>query len=694
MIAAKSRGAFSFFEQLLANNAIAFWLVVISCSMIYCYSADFPIVSYDSFWHLKTGQDFLSAGKPLFYDHYSFTYPGTHISGSPYIFQLIFALVSFIVGDEYCHYVMRIFAYACLLVSYLFFHRMIHAGSSILLVSLPLIILFLQMRSLVRPELFDYCFVVTALILYIRGADSSSTKYYMAVVFFMLIWANYHAAIVGYIIFFGFYLDRGIGLLRLKAGWSLYLAWFFSGILLLGVGFINPSFEHALSILLQNSGLWVTNINEYAPLHKTDSFIKFVPLWLLSFFTSCYLWMRGKYGLGIVNIAFSVIAWLVMGFVTVFGVFLACMVAYSLTLFATSSEAVKIGLRVLLGLYTLVIGYLLVINMNYKSQQAISLPEGIVQYLNSKPEGGNIFNDYKVGGYLAYSLGPAYNIYIDGRSNILYPKLFVEEYFGLINQANHPKLEALINRYDVQYLVFPYTKKMLWLTLNVDSYGVEYIDRDFVLLSKKEANLSVAAFLYHFPMCWDSGLFPQLKSEAETGLRRLGSESALRPMLGDVAQLTKLDVGSLRHLLEAEKVKNWSSERRRFWAFVAFDLELYGDAINLFNSLLNKMEYLDYFMLIYSLMEAGKLKEAEYLLNQSDSSWPKLIGKNPTMNEKYILYSLYGHLEAVHGLSETSSTHIAALAKELSPSFHGTPRYKKNPIPKFYCDALIPIIGN
>ncbi|MFV1976479.1 MAG: hypothetical protein ACC651_12085, partial [Candidatus Scalindua sp.] len=46
-------------------------------------------LSFDSFWQLKMGLDWLENDLSLWRDHFSFTFNGEAISGPPYLFQIL-----------------------------------------------------------------------------------------------------------------------------------------------------------------------------------------------------------------------------------------------------------------------------------------------------------------------------------------------------------------------------------------------------------------------------------------------------------------------------------------------------------------------------------------------------------------------------------------------------------------------------
>ena len=62
---------------------------------------------------------------------------------------------------------------------------------------------------------------------------------------------------------------------------------------------------------------------------------------------------------------------------------------------------------------------------------AKSMPVGSVEYIDRMRPPGRLFNSYNWGGYLAWTLYPAYPVYIDGRTD-LYGDAFLRRYLRIV----------------------------------------------------------------------------------------------------------------------------------------------------------------------------------------------------------------------------------------------------------------------
>ena len=80
----------------------------------------------------------------------------------------------------------------------------------------------------------------------------------------MWIWTLYHSSVVGYVIFFGLFLDCAVTLFNSKSSTAEWLKWLFWGVLILIVGYLNPSFSHPLEVMMSPPE-WKSIIQEYMP---------------------------------------------------------------------------------------------------------------------------------------------------------------------------------------------------------------------------------------------------------------------------------------------------------------------------------------------------------------------------------------------------------------------------------------------
>ena len=132
----------------------------------------------------------------------------------------------------------------------------------------------LQLRLMVRPELFSYTFSIVALMLYFRSKNTLSVGSILPMVLLMWIWTSYHSSIIGYVIFLGFFLDVAVDQFKSKASLGVWTKWLLWGLLIVAVGFINPGLSHPVLQALTFPEEWKTSIMEY---RTPEQFVGFHP---------------------------------------------------------------------------------------------------------------------------------------------------------------------------------------------------------------------------------------------------------------------------------------------------------------------------------------------------------------------------------------------------------------------------------
>ena len=78
------------------------------------------------------------------------------------------------------------------------------------------------------------------------------------------------------------------------------------------------------------------------------------------------------------------------------------------------------------------------------------MPAGAVEYIRRTRPPGRLFNSYNWGGYLAWTLYPAYPVYIDGRTD-LYGDAFVRRYLRIV--AGQEEWQAALEREGIRLVV-------------------------------------------------------------------------------------------------------------------------------------------------------------------------------------------------------------------------------------------------
>ena len=199
-------------------------VILIAFSALIVTSLRSP-VALDPFWHLQMGKDWIENGLSPWVDHYSYTYQGHAITNPPVIFQALLYFTTSQFGLETGFKVLRFGCFLLTLCATLLLLRQIRAPAILYALIVPMIVFLLEMRAMVRPELLSYTLSIIALMLYIRARNTISANNLIPMVALMWFWSFYHSSVVGYIIFFGFFLDCAVAQFESKAPKSIWVKW-------------------------------------------------------------------------------------------------------------------------------------------------------------------------------------------------------------------------------------------------------------------------------------------------------------------------------------------------------------------------------------------------------------------------------------------------------------------------------------
>ena len=94
------------------------------------------VFTFDTFWHLQMGKDWLENGLSPWIDHYSFTFHGKEISNIPYIFQVLLGWFVTQFGLELGFEVFKIFGFLLAFTLVLLFLRKLNSPTIIFLAML------------------------------------------------------------------------------------------------------------------------------------------------------------------------------------------------------------------------------------------------------------------------------------------------------------------------------------------------------------------------------------------------------------------------------------------------------------------------------------------------------------------------------------------------------------------------------
>lgn len=668
---------------------------------LFLYASFSTYMSYDAFWHLKMGQDLLGSGLSPTVDHYSYTYGGQPIGSLPYPFQVLLAGFVSLFGLSEGFQLIKILSIGLFILAIRAFYREIKAPWQIIAVTLPYILLFLLYRfNNVRPDTFDNALVVAALVLYLKASASFSHKNLAAIVLLQLFWVNYHAPILGYAIFFGLFLDKALDILRNTDSTVTWQRWAGWGAVLFFTGFINPDFHHPAFAMLDVSGDWgqiTRELQRAVDIAPNSSLITF--FWVVSAYLIIALVLQRQFGLALLCGIFAFGLWVSVNLISLAGVVIFSLLAFSLTKidFVKLYQQLRPGITSMLRILAVVMavsGVGLSVSKAgeiYRTSNSDDLPHDVVSYLEKTyPDGGRIFNRMRDGGYLIYRLSPEFKVYIDGRTNVLYPIEFTRKYAELYSAQHGESIATTVDRYGIDFAIFPLNLGLLQVADNSNPLSVEYISKDFLLMTDGKDNFPLGSRIMYFPMCWRTGYRPELLAEFDRARQLLPADSTLTPILESLVALNQ-SAGAARFFADIDPQRSGSAYHKRLLGYIALETGLPKQAFQYFAGI-NKKESLDLLMMAHAALNDRNLDEAENLVRFSLSdSWAMQNSQPLSVHELAIAVSLLENLKSNRTLSAESEHYRVLIVQDLSRRMPELKLPLENVIPQGNCDNLFSV---
>lgn len=621
----------------------------------------------DGFWHLKMGQDWIEQGLSPWKDHYSFTFNGEAIDSPPVVFQVVlYGLVkTFGVNGGF-----KLYKFICMslaLFMMLWWLQRIKAPVLIYLLVLPLLVTLFQFRATVRPELFSYVLEIIAIILYDRARGGIGLKQMLPIAFLMLIWTNYHSAILGYIIFFGLFIDLGLNQIKQKSGLKVWSKWMIWGLIIVALGFANPGWSHPIIAALTFPEEWKALIQEYQSSRIHSNVPSIYVLSFMAIVTLVLAWRQQLYGY------LFVLAFLLANAVTTVRLIAPAGIVM-LSIFAYSASQIDYrkwmssGSKfqaILFPVTTLIIFAIPLLHNVLTARSFIAqnpetvgyYPYGLVEYMKDTGRSGRILNEYDMGGFLIYHLAPDSQVYIDGRTNILYPLEHYKKFREVFASAEVLKEE--IEKYDIQYAVVRNTSDK---TLPVELTGLmflDYADVRYFLYSRKNANTPLAGKLWTRPYCWSENDQESLQEERLTAAVYFTPATQMHQFLqlltdyGDSKERTAF-------LAAIDSIVYWPDASKRFVGYQILKINDYDLATLYFSSVMNK-EPKDYLALALAQLRIGDATAAEDTLAKALSiTWGQL-----EFVDLVIMHALLTEIKGQQAWTQLNDSYVEQLAKEI-----------------------------
>ncbi len=614
---------------------IIFALVTVCSGILIVMSLRNP-VDFDGYWHLQMGKDWLESGLSPYRDHYSFTYQNKKITGTPIFFQAALYTLVELFGEWAGFIILKLIAFFLTFACMLAWLKQIKAPTLAYCLVLPMLVILLELRAQVRPELISYSLSLVALMLYQRAQFRLSVSAIAPIVLLLLFWTNYHSPVLGYVIFFGLFIDIGLRLLKENTNARIWVVWAGWGLVLVLIGYLNPSLSHPIYRLLVFPDIWKTAISEYkSPLILYKSIESVYVLGLVAVLTLIMAVRQRKFGYLTCGLVMLYAGSTMARMVTPTGIVFLGMFAHILSDIKTKN-ALKSN-RGLLSLIILIVFLGIFLTPLWDSvsyarhsmfsnyQLTAKFPKNLTSYMSENDKFGRIFNDYITGGYLIHRLSPNSQVYIDGRTDILYPVEHYQKYKLALTVSK--AMAAEIDKYQIDFAVLNSSASNAILMSQVGELSLDFVDTNYALYSRESPGLPDTGRLWARPYCWTNDQWQKLSEEYHFAKLNLPLSAPILPLL-EVAEIYASATHQKKLLsnLKSETLRHVDS--KRFAGYRALEHGLNIIAIDLFSSIVEDIEIRDvkdYLALALAYARHDDAEQLEQTLNQAaNQRWPRL----------------------------------------------------------------------
>ena len=580
------------------------------------------IISYDVWWHLKTGEWIWHYKTVPHVDPFSYTFKGAEWIDFEWLFQVVIYPI-YQLGGFGGMIIFKILIVVLTFVVLLFTCREVDEGKRWLTLTILFVALLVARgRFFVRPQVISLLFL--ALYLYIftlhQGDKITTRQLILFLIPAHILWTNFHGSFLLGIFLAGAYALGRFVPLALSSHRDLSPVFKdkkLQGLLLVclilcGASLVNPYTYRAFIIPFRTAGSeTLGGIAEWMP--STD--IRFLGVFVIE----PSMWFRILFLVGVVSFLirldnlkkvehvvifafFSYMAFRHIRFSGDFAIVAAPIIA---------SNLIKLQWQVRKWRWLLLLPLLIVIAFAVRDVRALikeeklglgvwrNYPETTVNFLKEHDIKGKIFNSYACGGYLIWHLWPDIPVFIDGRT----PTVYNQDFFWLYTTAEQKRevWKKVIGRYGIEIILeldhreIGYAPFFHWLDEDENWMLVAFDDVSSLYLRRgsKFDNLTKQyGFHYLRPAFITMEYAKQWKKENEKYLEGLEKElnMAVQRFPHDFYPFYYLGIyhqlyGTKKHFQEAEKaflqaIENGSYFPQGYYelGFTLMKLERYDEA--------------------------------------------------------------------------------------------------------------------
>ncbi len=459
----------------------------------------------DTFWHIQAGTTMLDQGSLLTHDIFSHTASGIPWTAHEWLAEVIMAGLHRWAGLQGVALFYFLIAALSFWILFRITRRMTDDWLALLLTSTAFT--FSMTHLLARPHIFSWLFGVCTLAMLLQGGRS---RYLLPPL--IALWANLHGGFILGLVLQALFIAGAMLDMIFENGFSRWRNALHSQkvallILLLSVvssGF-NPFGYHLLIFpFLVTKTVFTTGIGEWlAPDMQRDVFFRYYLITIIFLVSLPRLRIDWTNRLLLI---FWINASLAHGrYISMASVFLVPLLAQigkqlidrlHLKEKKQSKNDLRLspysGLIATVGLFIILFGASTVQSPLRPFLAAIipvkteNHPIDAVNFLNSTPLPGKMFNKYGWGGYLIYALQPSQPVFIDGRADMYGEEIF-SEYRKVVSIDKD--IDTILDKYEVNWLIYPQDTPLVRYLLAGNCWSQIYEDEETSVLLRNPSPL-------------------------------------------------------------------------------------------------------------------------------------------------------------------------------------------------------------
>lgn len=446
-----------------------------------------PINNTDIWFHLKVGEDILKTGKIPTTETYSHTAYGEPWVDHSWLFEVLTAVL-YQQGGFAALLVLKMLVLLLLFFLYFDLGRRFKLPGALIFSLLVFFFIPVRLFWVLRPHIFSFLFLGFLMFILIRVSYQGGRKgLLLTLPPVFLLWANFHASVLAGVGILGiWYLDYLFKNRRELRSVSFYC------LLSPLASLLNPNFykEH-LYFFTINPSYISKNINEWMPVSAHIGNPHLTLFIVLSFLVSAvflFKWLRrinGDFFEISLVVLLTFLAYTTTRHVANYSVVVSLLFLKAAGDFRYRRQSFpSFALLSVLTLFALGLSSFILFKArpNIKVVDLEMYPSRLIEKLKANFSGGNLYNSYELGGFLIFSGGPQFKVFIDGRWDPYIEGAFDD--YAAVEAALDWK--DILELYDVSFVITPLGDSWVSLGKALEESG------DWILLYWDDHNTAFA----------------------------------------------------------------------------------------------------------------------------------------------------------------------------------------------------------